>query len=342
METKTREDIIKSISNIAKDYREGAIMNEQHVEEWVLQFNKQDQLTILLEMEYILQNFYVSKKMAYSYLEGLLEVKEIVGEDFLQNYKRIKFLNIQNLGYSQKDLLKLMNDILNQKYGLSIEECGSDSPDIYFYLDDCLFSGNRVYRDIERWIGEAKPSSQLHLAFFGLHTSNFDFRYRQINELCASKNIKVTFWRYKQINNIIWGDKYDCCWPSNLINYHQDVYNFVDSLDEQRTEKQRANIPLFRNDSKSFADSLFTSKEGRNLVEKAFLEKGTYIYNLSINKSMKPLGYDYSPTLGFGSLFITYRNIANNCPLVLWWGDKTKPHPINQWYPLFPRTVNNE
>ena len=57
---------------------------------------------------------------------------------------------------------------------------------------------------------------------------------------------------------------------------------------------------------------------------------------------MRPMGYEYLESLGFGSVFITYRNIANNCPLVLWWGDTTYSpnHPFSSWYPLFPRKVN--
>ena len=38
-------------------------------------------------------------------------------------------------------------------------------------------------------------------------------------------------------------------------------------------------------------------------------------------------------------MFITYRNIANSCPLALWYGDEAyrPPHPLGRWYPLFPR-----
>ena len=54
------------------------------------------------------------------------------------------------------------------------------------------------------------------------------------------------------------------------------------------------------------------------------------------------MGYEFLESLGFGSVFITYRNIANNCPLALWWGDTSFPpsHPFSKWYPLFPRKVN--
>ena len=58
---------------------------------------------------------------------------------------------------------------------------------------------------------------------------------------------------------------------------------------------------------------------------------------------MRPLGFMKLVSLGFGTFFVTYRNIANNCPLVLWWGDPDFPmtHPIGIWYPLFPRRRNH-
>src|SRR5450755_4549701 len=54
------------------------------------------------------------------------------------------------------------------------------------------------------------------------------------------------------------------------------------------------------------------------------------------------LGFMKLISLGFGTFFVTYRNISNNCPLVLWWGDPSYPstHPLGKWYPLFPRRTN--
>lgn len=59
---------------------------------------------------------------------------------------------------------------------------------------------------------------------------------------------------------------------------------------------------------------------------------------------ISPIDYDFFDSLGFGAMFITYRNIANNCPLALWWGAPNSPedHPFSKWYPLFPRKSNEE
>lgn len=83
----------------------------------------------------------------------------------------------------------------------------------------------------------------------------------------------------------------------------------------------------------------FTSEANRILLEQAFLQRGAYIVTLSQqnNPHMHPLGYHNLNGPGFGTLFATYRNCPNNCPLVLWWGDPDAGRPLNQWYPLLPR-----
>jgi len=76
------------------------------------------------------------------------------------------------------------------------------------------------------------------------------------------------------------------------------------------------------------------------------LRKGAYIVSLpqSPDPTMRPMGYQVFDSLGFGALVFTYRNIANNCPLVLWWGNPEMPagHPFSRWYPLFPRRTYEE
>lgn len=120
------------------------------------------------------------------------------------------------------------------------------------------------------------------------------------------------------------------------------VDRYVQAVNEHRQNLNRSLPPLFRPENMPTQDSIFSSPTSRKVIEDAFLKAGAYIVSLpkSPNTSMRPLGYDYLESLGFGAILITYRNIANNCPLALWWGDPDKAHPLNAWYPLFPRTVN--
>jgi len=78
---------------------------------------------------------------------------------------------------------------------------------------------------------------------------------------------------------------------------------------------------------------IFSSEQGRQVIEREFLLAGMRIRGFSQNPSraLRPLGF--SPFgLGFGSMIVTYRNCPNNSPLALWAGDP--------WYALLPRAVN--
>lgn len=51
-------------------------------------------------------------------------------------------------------------------------------------------------------------------------------------------------------------------------------------------------------------------------------EKGIAItQNIQEHKGLYPLGYNLTPSLGFGSFCATDLNISNTCPIVLWWGN---------------------
>jgi hypothetical protein len=92
--------------------------------------------------------------------------------------------------------------------------------------------------------------------------------------------------------------------------------------------------PKFRAPGNVGNAKFFSSEEGRDLLEQRFLMKGTEIRKQSpyLNEYQRPLGNMVLNTLGFGSMIVTFRNCANNCPLTLWAGDP--------WNPLCPRRTN--
>ena len=63
---------------------------------------------------------------------------------------------------------------------------------------------------------------------------------------------------------------------------------------------------------------IFSSDEGRKLLEQQFLAKGAYIRTVCpmLNQYQRPLGNTLLETLGFGSTIVTFRNCPNNAPLV--------------------------
>jgi hypothetical protein len=92
--------------------------------------------------------------------------------------------------------------------------------------------------------------------------------------------------------------------------------------------------PHFRSGSSRGDLTIFSSAESRHLLEQQFLIAGAYIRTICplLPPRHRPLGYNSLEMLGFGSMFVTYRNCPNNAPLALWVG--------NPWYPLLPRSNN--
>ncbi|MCP3779371.1 hypothetical protein NLX78_15250 [Paenibacillus sp. Lou8.1] len=333
------EELMNSIVDTTKDYKNGKVMSKDHVEKWIEQFNESSRLTILKEIDHILKKHYVSKERTAEFMELLINKKEIVG-DFKTNYPAVSFLEIQRKGESQRELLELLGDTMEEKFDIKLSDCGKQ-PNTYIYFDDCMFSGNTAFWDIKKWANENEIQNvTLHLVFLAMYNSNYSYLTRNLKSLFKGKNVEFKFWRIHEFSNNAFNSKeYLCLWPTEHKGDDVHVTNFRKAMEEQREQKGNSRFPLFRSETYPTSETLFTSKEARVVVEQAFLTHGAYLYTFTNNPSFKPMGYSYFSDLGFGSLFVTYRNIANNSPLVLWWGDINQKH-LNQWYPLFPRRVN--
>lgn len=344
-----RQLLLQSIATIVSDYRQGEIpeIDSNHVDRWVRQFSEfgfddEAQIIILDEMRRILNTYYISYRKAQAFMRKALTSPNLLGTNPADEIVNFRFLRIQTRGNSQTDLLGLCDSILEPMYGIRTEDCGKN-PIAYIYFDDCLYSGNRVRRDITAWLPNAVTGSALHIIFFGYHTEGLNYSKRIIKAEAQSRNISVYFWKkWHEFHNSRWSpSRFDCFW-ANELSRNEFVDQYIQTVNERRQNQNHSLPPLFRPINMPSQDNIFSSPAAREVIESAFLKAGVYIVSLpkSPNTSMRPLGYDYLETLGFGAVLITYRNIANNCPLALWWGDPEKAYPLNAWYPLFPRTVN--
>ncbi|MBB6019066.1 hypothetical protein HNR77_000123 [Paenibacillus sp. JGP012] len=340
-------EYVRVITDEISDYREGeiAIIDEEHVERWLWQFTSTDRLIIAREMAHIVSNFYLTKSETKTIIKTILQEKELFG-DLKNAPQKTKFLNIQQNGRSQIELLDLVNEILVEDYNTSLDDLGS-TPNRYIYFDDCLFSGKRLFTDIRHWVEENKELDvELQIIYIACYSRNYFSTKKRIEELTKDTQIKVKYFEWVEFYNYHKEtlQKYECCWAGEPGTHNEDLQNYIAELHRQCESKNRG-PRLFRGESIGFEETIFTSLEGRNVVEQAFLEHGSAIVRLSRNNNllMRPLGFESYESLGFGAMFITYRNIANNCPLVLWWGDTTYPpsHPFSKWHPLFPRRINN-
>lgn len=337
------DNLLESIADTVGDYRQGEIapITPDHVNTWVMQFDKNDRPIILKEMDNILETYYVTKSDLIKFLSELLINEKLFGDEPIKIIKKTKFLDIQRKGSSQKDLLLLMDDILQRNYGISLNECGNTSQSMYIYLDECLFSGNTAYWDIANWIVNKEKAINLKLVFCAMHSAGEYYVKKRLQKNFSKLDLEI--WRAYTFSNNRWSTtEYECMWP---IEFHGD--ELVDQYIQQLNYIAQGNNlpPLFRSTRIPKNESVFSSLKNRMIVEHAFLKAGAYICSLPrvAKEEMRPLGYEYLKSLGFGGVFITYRNISNNCPLALWWGDPDYPnsHPFSQWYPLFLRKGNS-
>lgn len=255
-----------------------------------------------------------------------------------------RFLRIQQRGNSQNDILDLLDEALQQEYAITSAQCGDD-PNRYVYLDDCIYTGNHAAHDLENWLPQAKERVPLDTLTFALHSIGIQRLYKTRKRFQQDKGIVIehkspTPLQLKN-NPSRDGNFSDCYWPREVAGL-DDGADYIAEL-RQRCDGKPYSPRLFRPNGNPYREEIFSSAEARDMIERAFLRAGLHIMSLpqNVNPTMRPMGYEYLESLGFGALPVIYRNISNNAPLALWWGDPNGGYPLNQWQPLFSRQAND-
>lgn len=345
-----RSSLLQSLATIIADYRRNEItpISPEHVERWLAQFDKDDQQTILTEMNSIMSKFYFSRVRMKKCLHKFLQTGIIATNNPSTVLPHVSFIQNQQKGSSQKFMLNLINEILHEEYDYSLAQCGTSNIELYVYVDDSIYTGNRLRYDLTKgenaptWITNYAPRNCTLLIYAtSIHKDGYSYVERLVKQEAEVKGIRVR-WGYSLLidnkrlleNGQISDNRIEVLWPETPL-YDSQIDSYVSRL---RTYLEHQNWPthnLFRSNGLSSQETLFSSLEARRTVERAFLRKGVDIITAcrDIAPSMRPLGFIKISSLGFGTFFVTYRNIANNCPLVFWWGTRN-------WYPLFPRKTN--
>lgn len=321
------DELVEQLAAIVADYRRGEIPepDTDHIRRWIGQFPRGARQPLLAEMAHILSKTYVSRKKVKRFLRALTTNKKIVGADSPGFWRGVRFLRLQQVGNSQNDMLVLFDAALQATCGLSVADCDA-KPHTYVYLDDAVFSGGRVKSDLIRWIGTDAPKrAKVAVIAMAIHTLGEYFASGDIKKAAtaAGKTIDITWWRAMTIEDRkYYMTESDVLRPTEIP---AEARAYVDSLGA---------APVLRTGSNVGPLKLFSSGEARHLVEQEFLKAGVEVRRRCplLPAQMRPLGCTLMRTTGFGSMFVTYRNCANNTPLVLWAG--------NPWYPLFPRRTN--
>ena len=324
-----RSSLLNSIVGTVADYRDGEIdaPTPKHVETWIQQFDGEVQEPMLEELDHVLKRTYIAKATVQKFLSSLVKNKELAREDPCSFWETVKFLDIQGGGNSQREMLRMFGLVLQEECDLRIDDCGGD-PEAYLYLDDGIFTGNRIRNDIKPWIqSEATQDAKVHVVAIALHRGGQYYANTGIAKASqdAGKKIAVDWWRSIEVED-----------RKNYIN-SSDVLRPTSLPHDELTQEYVQGLrypPVLRRPGSVGKNKFFSSEAGRHLLEQELLKAGGRIRSMCpyLNVYQRPLGNMVLETLGFGSMLVTFRNCPNNCPLAFWVGDP--------WYPLFPRKTN--
>lgn len=327
------DDLLVSVANEIRTYRLGDLPEPtpEHVERWLNQFTHEQRLPFLREFHHVIKQTFIKQEDVKNFLSHLVTNKKLAGNDPRAYWSSANFLNIQQNGQSQKEMLRLFSKCLEDKCGLDLNDCGDDDGD-FIYIDDVMFSGNRVGNDLERWVvNDAPRSAVVHVIVSAYHTLGRYLIGRKLDKVIADsgKNIAINYWRAVTVENQkVHKNSSEVLWPVAIPNVNEvQAYMALPSKYpfEPRVPSGKSIEP-------------FSSEAGRQILESEFLIAGARIRAKIENpkSSMRPLGF--SPFgVGFGSMIVTYRNCPNNCPLAMWWGDPDATEGALHWYPLLER-----
>ena len=333
-----RPELLASIASTLKDYRAGDLPEPtaDHVDRWISQFGNEVQLPMLRELDHVLRKTYFSRSRVQDFFARVIDNRRLAGTDPRAFWRQAHLFDIQQDGNSQTEIRQLFSEALERGYDVAAGT--ADARDgVFVYLDDVLFTGGRIGNDLSAWItAESPQTATVHVLVIAAHRFGewkCKERLRQVAR-DAGKRMEVHFWAALRIENRrAYRNASEVLWPVTVPN---DA-----ALTAYMAEETRFPFEP-RAPGGHFEHGIYSSEEGRQLLERELLLAGMHIRTLSRNPSpaLRPLGLS-AFGLGFGSTIVTYRNCPNNAPLALWWGDPRadEAHPFARWYPLVQRST---
>ena len=337
MRYKMNQTILRqAIANIISGYAGNRFgtYDQAHVERWINQFEEDERQLVLEETLHILKSQYITEERFVELVKDTIHEQSIHGGNPTAFWSEASLLQIQLNGNSQIELNDIFCTVLEETHHVSniINKTSSN----YFYVDDFIFSGNRLYNDLRQWFNDEQPQDcNLYVVTIGSYSSGQYATECKLKTLFEGKNINLIFYSYTENNlqnQLRHKDISERFWPTNNVLLEPTIQQHV--TDKGITFNYRN---LVEHQNKVF------SSTRREEYEKIMLKYGIRIlgYPRTNSAVVKPLGYDTFNTFGFGSVVFTFRNCPNNNPLPFWWGDPEAPidHPFRQWYPLLQRTA---
>src|SRR5258708_11520602 len=132
-----RSDLLESIVDTIKDYRADEIAEPtaKHVDRWINQFSEDAQVGLLREVHHVFNETYLARDWMLRFLGRLVKNKKLAGEDACDFWAKAHFLQIQQRGLSQEEMLALFYERLGEGCGIASAKCGKTGGD-YVCIDD--------------------------------------------------------------------------------------------------------------------------------------------------------------------------------------------------------------
>lgn len=324
---------IKALQQIIKNYRkdEGFGISEQRITNWINQFPEEDREFILTELIHVFKKMYFSKKRTKSFLKGIIEdLKKRFGysthKEVLDNSN---FLDLQAKGKSQKKLLELFQEVLKDEFNYNPDNLGCKTQKHNIYIDDVLCTGNTFFNNLKDWVTEKEKnrlaklrSNEIDLTVFYMfiakkyyYKKRGQFYYQVSEDFRNLITVMSIYWFEEEVLKPL-----DENLPNMIIEYKEKVEENANAHAENRGFESYK--PDFCRNVVN-PEEFYSSIDNRKRLELIFLKKGIEILNNSnVSKTnVRPLGYSLPSykDFGFGVLIFTWRNVANNTPLVFWY-----------------------
>lgn len=281
-----RTDLVASIANTIQDYRGGSLPQPipAHVERWVQQFDAAVQLPILQEIDHVLKKIYFSKEDVAKFLRGAMRTQKLTGDKPEKFWRSASFLDIQGGGSSQTDMLALFSEQLEDEHGFGIDDCGQGD-EVFIYLDDGIFTGNRVRRDLENWTRDHAPAqAKVHVICIAQHSGGQYYASGKIQDAirASGKTIGITWWRAIELEDRrAYSTTADVLRPT-AIPSDPAVQAYVAAMRYQ---------PTLRTAGNPGTANLFSSDAAKILLEQEFLKTGVHIRQIcpNLGDTQRPL-----------------------------------------------------
>lgn len=339
------QELAEQIFEILKDYHcdypdTKHKMSVEHILKWAKQFGD-DAEFILTELLHFLPNVYVSREKAISILKKQLEfLKEKYKYSSMDEFiKNTYFIDVQKEEKSQKEILVLVKEILQKDYKIDYDSLQqTPSKKHYIYFDDILATGNTIFKNLKsifdsNLLDFTNGNKTINICLFCCHTLGCEktlLRLKREYGDTISKVSSCDLCYYLVENRMDPSERLNCAYP--IDKQSSKISEYIKNLNTDYSKSP----PIFRLEDLPLEETFFSSKENRNKFEKIILDKGLELLQKVKKENpdprKRPLGDTVKSykTLGTGTLFFTWRNISNTCPIVFWWDVSG-----HNWIPLF-------